>query len=93
MSLNSKTFVFFLLIFFITFLSFEKIKLSWEVAKLHQNHENLQVEYNKFKDHNLKLVTQYHSENSIGIIEKQSKEVLGMLKKKPITIRVNEKGK
>ena len=51
------------------------------------------MEYNKFKDHNLKLITQYHSENSIAIIEKQSKEVLGMLKKKPITIRDNEKGK
>ena len=47
----------------------------------------------RFKDHNLKLITQYHSENSIAIIEKQSKEVLGMLKKKPITIRDNEKGK
>ena len=93
MSLNSKTFVIFLLIFFITFLSFENNKLSWELAKLHQNNENLQVEYNKFKDHNLKLVTQYHSENSIGIIEKQSKEVLGMLKKKPITITNNEEGK
>ena len=93
MSSNSKTFINFLLTFFITFLSFEKIKLSWEIAKLHQNHENLQVEYNKFKDHNLKLITQYHSENSIAIIEKQSKEVLGMLKKKPITIRDNEKGK
>ena len=69
------------------------ITLSWEIAKLHQNHENLQVEYNKFKDHNLKLITQYHSENSIAIIEKQSKEVLGMLKKKPITITNNEESK
>ena len=67
----------------ILFLSFEKIKLSWEISTLYNNNENLRVEFENLKDLNLKLVTQFHIENSPASIEKTAKETLGMQKKAP----------
>ena len=43
----------------------------------------VKVEFEKLKDLNLKLTTQYHLENSPAIIEKIAKEDLGMTKKRP----------
>ena len=67
----------------ILFLSFEKIKLSWEISTLYNNNENLLIEFENLKDLNLKLVTQFHIENSPANIEKIAKETLGMQKKAP----------
>ena len=67
----------------ILFLSFEKIRLSWEISNLYNNNENLLVEFENLKDLNLKLVTQFHIENSPASIEKIAKETLGMQKKAP----------
>ena len=67
----------------ILFLSFEKIRLSWEISTLYNNNENLLVEFENLKDLNLKLVTQFHIENSPASIEKIAKETLGMQKKAP----------
>jgi len=75
----------------IVFLSFEKIKLSWEISTLHNNFENLQIEYDNLKDLNLKLITQFNIENSPASIEKIAKEKLGMEKKRPKKIIKNEK--
>jgi cell division protein FtsL len=72
------------------FLSFEKIKLSWEISTLHNNFENLQIEYDNLKDLNLKLITQFNIENSPASIEKIAKEKLGMEKKRPKKIIKNE---
>ena len=55
--------------------------------------ENLQIEYERFKDLNLRLQTQYYAENSVGLIEKQSKEVLGMSKQKAKIIIIDEEKK
>ena len=93
MTLRSNFFVIALLSILITFLSLEKVKLSWEVSKLHLNNENLQIEYERFKDLNLRLQTQYYAENSVGLIEKQSKEVLGMSKQKTKIIIIDEEKK
>ena len=41
-------------------LSIEKIKLSWEISTLYNNNENLKVEFENFKDLNLKLTTQFY---------------------------------
>jgi len=71
-------------------LSIEKIKLSWEVRTLHNNYENLQIENQNLKDLNIKLLTQSNIENSPGTIEKIAKENLGMVKKKPKIIEINE---
>ena len=70
----------------ILYLSFEKIKLSWEISTLYNNNENLLVEFENLKDLNLKLVTQFHIENSPASIEKTAKERLGMQKKAPTII-------
>ena len=67
----------------ILFLSFEKIRLSWEISTLYNNNENLLIEFENLKDLNLKLVTQFHIENSPASIEKIAKETLGMQKKAP----------
>ncbi len=90
---NTNIIFIYILLILIAFLSFEKVKLAWEISKLYQNYENQQVEFERFKEHNLKLLTQYHAENSIGIIERQSIEILGMSRIKPIQIITNEKGK
>jgi len=80
----------FILIFSIFILSIEKIKLAWEITTLHNNYANLRVENENLKDLNLKLITQFHIENSPANIEKIAKESLGMEKKKPIRILINE---
>ena len=79
-----------ILTIFVFFLSMEKIKLSWEVRTLHNNYENLRIENENLKDLNLKLITQFHVENSASNIEKIAKDELGMKKKKPKKIILNE---
>ena len=93
MTLKFKLFTIALFSILITFLSLEKVKLSFEISKLHLNNENLQIEYERFKDLNLRLQTQYYAENSVGLIEKQSKEVLGMSKQKTKIIIIDEEKK
>ena len=68
-------------------LSLEKIKLSWEIRTLYNNNEILRIESENLKDLNLKLITQFHVENSPANIEKIAKESLGMQKKRPKEIR------
>ena len=80
----------FILVFSIFILSIEKIKLAWEITTLHNNYANLRVENENLKDLNLKLITQFYIENSPANIEKIAKESLGMEKKKPIRILINE---
>ena len=81
----NKGYIFYLVVVLniILFLSFEKIKLSWEISTLYNNNENLLVEFENLKDLNLKLITQFHIENSPASIEKTAKETLGMQKKAP----------
>ena len=74
----------------ISFLGFEKIKLSWEISTLYNNNETLRIEFENLKDLNLKLITQFNIENSPANIEKIAKESLGMKKKGPKEIS-NEK--
>ena len=78
------------LLIIIYMLSLEKIKLSWEIRTLYNNNEILRIESENLKDLNLKLITQFHIENSPANIEKIAKESLGMQKKRPKEIR-NEK--
>ena len=77
-------------LFIIFILSVEKVKLAWEISTLYNNKETLQVEFENLKNLNLKLITQFHVENSPAKIEKIAKESLGMKKKRPIQI-TNEK--
>ena len=77
-----------LLLFFLCFLSLEQIKLSFEISRLHSNQENLRKEYENFKDTNLKLITQFNTNNSPASIEKIAKEELGMIKKRAKKINI-----
>ena len=88
MSLNHLI-ILFTLILLLTFLGIEKIKLSFEINKLNTNQQNLLKEYETFKDKNLKLVTQSYTNNSPANIERQAKQDLGMIKKKPKKIYLN----
>ena len=88
MSLNHLI-ILFTLILLLTFLSIEKIKLSFEINRLNTNQQNLLKEYETFKDKNLKLVTQSYTNNSPANIERQAKQDLGMIKKKPKKIYLN----
>ena len=74
----------------ILILSIEKIKLSWEIRTLHNNYENFRVENENLKDLNLRLITQFHIENSPASIEKVAKESLLMEKRKPKRIILDE---
>ena len=79
-----------MLLIIIFILSIEKIKLSWEIRTLYNNNEILKIEFENLKDLNLKLITQFHLENSPANIEKVAKESLGMKKIRPKEI-INEK--
>ena len=85
-----------ILLSLVFFLSLEQIKLSFEINRLNSNQQNLIIEYESFKDRNIKLLTQFYSNNSPATIEKKAIETLGMIKKKPkkvikITKKENEK--
>ena len=73
----------FIILLFLCFLCLEQIKLSFEINRLNNNQQNLYIEYEDFKDRNIKLLTQFHSNNSPATIEKKAIESLGMVKKKP----------
>mgnify|MGYP001167447843 FL=1 len=73
----------FIILLFLCFLCLEQIKLSFEINRLNTNQQNLYIEYEDFKDRNIKLLTQFHSNNTPATIEKKAIETLGMVKKKP----------
>ena len=73
----------FIILLFLCFLCLEQIKLSFEINRLNTNQQNLYIEYEDFKDRNIKLLTQFHANNSPATIEKKAIETLGMVKKKP----------
>ena len=73
----------FIILLFLCFLCLEQIKLSFEINRLNTNQQNLYIEYEDFKDRNIKLLTQFHSNNSPATIEKKAIETQGMVKKKP----------
>jgi cell division protein FtsB len=75
---------------FVFFLSIEKVKLSWEISILHNNYENLRVENANLKDQNLKLITQFYTDNAPANIERIAKESMGMIKKSPKRIVIDE---
>ena len=79
---KTNTYILLLFLFIICFLSLENAKLSFEISRLHSNQENLRKEYEDFKDTNLKLITQFNTNNSPASIEKTAKEELGMIKRK-----------
>jgi len=83
MSKESHYLIPFIMLLFLCFLCLEQIKLSFEINRLNTNQQNLYIEHEDFKDRNIKLLTQFHSNNTPATIEKKAIETLGMVKKKP----------
>ena len=95
MKKNFQYFITFLLLLFLCFLCLEQIKISFEINRLNSNQQNLIIEYESFKDRNIKLLTQFYSNNSPATIGKKAIATLGRIKKKPkkvikITKKENE---
>ena len=81
------------IVFFFTIillLSFEKIILSWEINTLYNNSETMRIQQEDLNNINIMLITQYHLEISPAKIEKAAKEDLGMIKKRPNKIILND---
>ena len=81
------------IVFFFTIillLSFEKIRLSWEINTLYNNSEIMRIQQEDLNNINIMLITQYHIEISPAKIEKVAKEDLGMIKKRPTKIILND---
>mgnify|MGYP001500200976 FL=1 len=57
MQLNN-LFILFLQIFLILFLSFEQIKVRWEISLLYGNKDKINNEYQKLKEEEYKLKTE-----------------------------------
>ena len=68
MKKNFQYYIAFLLLLFLCFLCLEQIKISFEINRLNSNQQNLIIEYESFKDRNIKLLTQFYSNNSPATI-------------------------
>ena len=84
MKKNFQYYIAFLLLLFLCFLCLEQIKISFEINRLNSNQQNLIIEYESFKDRNIKLLTQFYSNNSPATIEKKAIENLGMMKEEQL---------
>ena len=70
MKKNLQYYIPFVFLLFLCFLCLEQIKLSFEINRLNSNHQNLIIEYENFKDTNIKLLTQFHSNNSPQLLRR-----------------------
>ena len=89
MQLNN-LFILFLQIFLILFLSFEQIKVRWEISLLYGNKDKINNEYQKLKEEEYKLKTEAYFLKSPARVEKYAKEELKMQKTKPVIINIKE---
>tara|TARA_B100000900_G_scaffold414417_1_gene440999 strand:- start:808 stop:1074 length:267 start_codon:yes stop_codon:yes gene_type:complete len=81
-------FILFTQISLILLLSFEQIKLRWEISILYNNQDNINFEFQKLKEEEYKLKTEVYFLNSPVRIEKYAKEELNMEKVKPRVINI-----
>jgi len=81
-------FILFIQISLILLLSFEQIKLRWEISILYNNQDNINFEFQKLKEEEYKLKTEVYFLNSPVRIEKYAKEELNMEKVKPRVINI-----
>jgi cell division protein FtsL len=80
--------ILFIQISLILLLSFEQIKLRWEISILYNNQDNINFEFQKLKEEEYKLKTEVYFLNSPVRIEKYAKEELNMEKVKPRVINI-----
>ena len=72
----------------ILFLSFEQIKVRWEISLLYGNQDKINLEYQNLKEDQYKLKTEVYFLNSPARVEKYAKEKLSMQKVKPQIVKI-----
>ena len=70
----SNILVFSIQISLILFLSFEQIKVRWEISILYGNQDKINLEYQNLKEEEYKLKTEVYFLNSPARVEKYAKE-------------------
>ena len=86
----SNILIFSIQISLILFLSFEQIKVRWEVSILYGNQDKINLEYQNLKEEEYKLKTEVYFLNSPARVEKYAKEKLLMQKVKPKIIKIEK---
>ena len=86
----SNILVFSIQISLILFLSFEQIKVRWEISILYGNQDKINLEYQNLKEEEYKLKTEVYFLNSPARVEKYAKEKLFMHKVKPKIIKIEK---
>ena len=80
--------ILFIQISLILFLSFEQIKVRWEISLLYGNQDKINLEYQNLKEDQYKLKTEVYFLNSPARVEKYAKEKLSMQKIKPRIVKI-----
>jgi cell division protein FtsL len=80
--------ILFIQISLILFLSFEQIKVRWEISLLYGNQDKINFEYQNLKEEQYKLKTEVYFLNSPARVEKYAKEKLSMQKIKPKIVKI-----
>jgi|TARA_B110000914_G_C15518350_1_gene475183 cell division protein FtsL len=80
--------ILFIQISLILFLSFEQIKVRWEISLLYGNQDKINLEYQNLKEEQYKLKTEVYFLNSPARVEKYAKEKLSMQKIKPKIVKI-----
>ena len=80
--------ILFIQISLILFLSFEQIKVRWEISLLYGNQDKINLEYQNLKEEQYKLKTEVYFLNSPARVEKYAKEKLSMQKVKPQIVKI-----
>lgn len=80
--------ILFIQISLILFLSFEQIKVRWEISLLYGNQDKINLEYQNLKEEQYKLKTEVYFLNSPARVEKYAKEKLSMQKIKPRIVKI-----
>ena len=80
--------ILFIQISLILFLSFEQIKVRWEISLLYGNQDKINLEYQNLKEDQYKLKTEVYFLNSPARVEKYAKEKLSMQKVKPQIVKI-----
>ena len=74
----------------ILFLSFEQIKVRWEISILYGNQDKINLEYQNLKEEEHKLKTEVYFLNSPARVERFAKEKLSMQKVKPKIVKIEK---
>ena len=82
--------ILFIQISLILFLSFEQIKVRWEISLLYGNQDKINLEYQNLKEEQYKLKTEVYFLNSPARVEKYAKEKLSMQKIKPKIVKIQQ---